>query len=86
MDLFLKIGPLKTFILQPLRNAHHPDSGGCKMKVFNGSGFTPLKCKTRINEKHLLYSHIRQDPLPQFLRHKADRIIQAFRAEYDIRW
>jgi hypothetical protein len=29
---------------------------------------------------------IRQDPLPQFLRHKAVRIIQAFRAEYNIRW
>jgi hypothetical protein len=36
---YFKLGPFKSFILQPLWNANFLGPGGCKMKDLNGSVF-----------------------------------------------
>jgi hypothetical protein len=50
----LSLGPLKSFIPQPLPNAHFLGPGGCGMKDFNGSEFAFLKRKLcKIQDYHL---------------------------------
>jgi hypothetical protein len=39
MELLLKLGPFKTFFMQPLWSVNFIDPEGCKMKVLNGPVF-----------------------------------------------
>jgi hypothetical protein len=39
LGIVFKLGPLKSFISQPLWNANFHGPEGCEMKDFNGSSF-----------------------------------------------
>jgi hypothetical protein len=63
-----KVGPLKTSISQPLKNASFLGLDGCEIEVFNGSGFTLLKHRIRDTRELFLRKQVFSEKNPPCIK------------------
>lgn len=66
-----KVGPLKTSISQPLKNASFLGLDGCEIEVFNGSGFTLLKHRIRDTRELFLRKQVFSEKNPPALKNES---------------